>query len=442
MDEPRSVTGSIRAKLVRRFTAVAVGAALAACSIGYAAMWAWSVWLVQDLATRPSAASEGENPQTGASALLGHELDRFLHERIADVHGWASAPTVLHAAQQAHVLREESGLLDLTAEALENRLADPVNLGRFSVADGYLRSEIARSEHFDWMRFTDRNGIDVVVTDARPAFVHHDAGWWQRAWSDGAAIDQVAYDEETALWWIDISMRIDEPATGNPVGVLQTALSLVSIQDLADRFAARGHGERITVADHDGLIVAETGSGHSHTRLMNENVSLRLDGTDTRQAAFKGDSSGHVIDGEWTTEYSRTADEALYADVARGSRFPGFEWVVIVQSGASGAFFSIDPLLEIVGAWRRTYAGILGGSLLVIALVSGCVVWWMASRISSPVRYLRATAVEMSKGRLGGAVRLDTNDELSEVADALERMRRIVQRAVHLLREQRRGSNA
>ena len=146
MVKERSVTGSIRAKLVRRFAVIAIGAALAACSIGYAATWAWSGSVVRDLTTRLPAGSNGENPQTGASAILSRQLDAFLHERIADVQGWVSAPTVIHAAQQAHVLHEESGLLDLTAEALENKLKVGATLGRFSIADGYLRAEIARSE--------------------------------------------------------------------------------------------------------------------------------------------------------------------------------------------------------------------------------------------------------------------------------------------------------
>ena len=152
------------------------------------------------------------------------------------------------------------------------------------------------------------------------------------------------------------------------------------------------------------------------------------------------DRSGHVLEGGRTTEYGRTAGGELYADATRGSRFPGFNWVVIVQSGRSGASSGTDTMLEKVGAWRRTYAGILGVSFLVIALLAGCIVWWTASRVSRPIWYLHAAAVQMSRGRLTGAVRLDTNDELSEVADALERIRRTIQKAVRVLRERQKGS--
>ena len=62
MVERKSVTGSVRGKLVRRFAAIAIGAALAACSIGYAVTWVWSDSVVRDLTTRLPAGLDGENP--------------------------------------------------------------------------------------------------------------------------------------------------------------------------------------------------------------------------------------------------------------------------------------------------------------------------------------------------------------------------------------------
>ena len=237
-------------------------------------------------------------------------------------------------------------------------------------------------------------------------------------------------------------MRIDDPATGKPVGVLQAALGLASIHRITDRFRERGYGERITVADHDGLLVAETASEHSNARLMNDKANLRMNENDARRAAYEDDRWGQVIEDGWTTEYSRSAGGEFYADATRGARFPGFDWVVIVQSTQFGASSGIDAGLETVGAWRRTYAGILGAGFLVIALLAGGVAWWMADRASRPIRYLHAAAVQMSQGRTTGTFRLDTNDELSEVADAFERIRRITRQAVRVLHERQKGSTA
>ena len=446
MVEERSSKGSIRAKLARRFTAIAIGAALAACLLGYAATWVWSDSVVRDLTREFSAGSggengsDGENPPMGVGAFLSQLLDAHLLERVADVRGWASAPSVLHAVQQANASREVSGLPNPAAEALESEVRG--SLGRFPVADGYLHGEVADSKDFDWIRVTDRNGLDVVATGVRSEFVHSGEDWWQRAWSDGAAIEEVTYDEKADRWTIGVSMRIDDPATGRPVGVLQAALNLASIHDITDRFREHGHGERITVADHDGLLLAETASEHSNARLMNDKVNLRMNENDARRAAYEDDRWGQVIEDGWATEYSRSAGDEFYADATRGARYPGFDWVVIVQSRQFGAPSGIDAGQETVGAWRRTYAGILGAGFLVIALLAGGVTWWMADRVSRPIRHLHAAAVQMSQGRTTGTLRLDTNDELSEVADAFERIRRIIRQAVRVLHERQKGSTA
>lgn len=442
MTEGASVTGSIRAKLVRRFAAVAVGAVLVACSTGYAILWVWSGQVGQDRAMRLPAVLDGASPQSTASAHLSERIDAFLFERIADVRAWASAPAVLHATRQANVLHDESGLLDLASQALDDKLQARAGLAQFPIAGGYVRSESARSEHFDWIRFNDRNGLDIVVAQERPSMVSLYEAWWQRAWSDGAAIGDVTYAEAEDRWTIDISVRIDEPATGMPVGVLQAGLNIASIQNLTDRFKERGYAEQVTVAGPDGLLIAETASEHSSARIMNEKVGLRGKDIDVRRAAFEGDRSGRAFEGGWIVEYSRTAGGEYYAEAIRGSQFPGFDWVVIVQRGQFEAFSGADTMFEKVGAWRRSHAGIFGVGFLVISLLAFGIVWWMAARVSRPVRYLRAAAMQMSEGRMTGAVQLETNDELSEIADALERMRRTMQAAMRVLRDRGRGSAA
>ena len=440
MVEQRSGKGSIRAKLARRFAAVAIGAALAACSLGYAVAWIWSDSAVRDLAKGRSTGSDGGNLPVGASAFLSQLLDAYLLERVADVQGWASAPPVLHAAQQANASRDVPGLPNPTAETLENESGAGGSLGRFPGADGYLRAEIAGSKDFDWIRFTDRDGLEVVATGARADSVHSGEDWWQRAWSDGAAIEGVMYDEDAEQWTIAVSMRIDDPTTGRPVGVLQAALGLASIHGIVNRFREGGYGERITVADHDGLLVAETASEHSSARLMNDKANLRVNQNDVRRAAYEGDRRGQVVEEGWTTEYSRTASGEFYADATRGARFPGFDWVVIVQSAQFEASSGVEP--ETIGARRQAYAGILGAGFLVIALLAGGVAWWTADRVSRPIRQLHAAAVRINRGQATGPLRFDTNDELSEVADAFERMRRTIRRAVRMLHERQKGSTA
>ena len=441
MDEDVLATGSVRSKVARRFAAIGIGTALVACAIAYAVTWQWSGSLGRDL-TELLAGFEGEGPEVKVSALLSRRLDDFMRERIADVQGWASGPTVISAARQAHSVHEKSGLLALTVAEIEDKFQIRKSLGRFPIADGYLRAAIARSKHFDRILFTDRNGYNVVVTNVSSDFVQSDEGWWQRAWNDGFALSAVQYDESMGAWEIDISVRIDDPATENPVGVMQAALSIALLQEIADQYLGQGEGERITVVDSEGLLLAETSSGHSSSRIMNEKVNVREGEVDARQAVFGAERSGQVIDDKWVTGYSRSAGGEFYADLTRDFRFPGFNWGVIVQSAGSAtlAGAGIEAAVESVVGWRETFASILGGSFVVLILFAVGTGWWMAARITRPIDYLRTMALQMSRGKATGAVQLETNDELSDIARALERMRRTMHLAVRIMRERKRGT--
>lgn len=438
MAQEAMAAGRVQVKLARRFVGIGIGVALAASVISYVTTWAWSGSMGR-FYTELLTGFEGERYEMKASEMLARQLDEFMRERIADVQNWASAPTVVSAARQAHSVHDNSGLLAIPVEDIEQKFQIRKSLGRFPIANSYLRAEITRSKYFDRILFTDRNGFNVVVTNANSDFVQSDESWWQRTWSDGFSIGAVQYDDSMDAWAIDISVRIDDPATEDPVGVMQATLSIALIQQIANQYSGRGYGERVTVVDDDGLLVAETSSQHSATRIMNEKARGEALEDSVRRAVFGTEHSGQLTGDKWATGYSRTASREFYADLTRDFRFPGFQWTVIVQSEKIGALTGIEAATEKLAEWRKFHAGILAGSFLALAFLAGGIGWWMAGRITRPIRYLHTVAQQMSLGRATGAVYLDTNDELSGIASALERMRRTIQAAVRIVRDKRKA---
>ena len=441
MDEERTVTGSVRGKLTRRFAAIGIGATLAACAIGYAIMWQWSASMGRNL-TELRAGFESEievvNASTmNASATVARLLDGFMRERIADVQSWASGPSVVAAARQAHAAHEQAGLLALPVEEIEGKFQIRKSLGQFPIADDHLRAELFRSPYFERILFTDRNGYNVVVTNVSSDFVQSDEGWWQRTWSDGFTLSPVQYDEGMGAWSIDISVRIDDPATDKPVGVMQAALSIAPLQEITDRYVENEREERVTVVNSEGLLLAETSSGHSGARIMNRTVNVREEMGDARDAVFGVERTGYVTDGEWVTGYTRTADGEFYADLTRGFRFGGFQWGVIAQSRQVAPSAGIEAVVESLAGRRGVYAGILAGGALVLVLIAGGTGWWAAGEISRPIRELRTMAQQVSLGSTTREVKMETNDELSEIADAFDRMRRSVQVMIRMIRSKR-----
>ena len=437
MAETTTVTRSVRGRFARGFAGFGVAGVLAATLMGGAAVWLMSGSLGRDLAALDGGREEG-GAEMSAGMAIARQLDDFLRERIADVRSWASAPVVVSAARQAHSAHRQAGLIDLAAEEVEGKFRVRKTLGRFPVADSWLREEIYRSEHFDRVLLTDRNGYNVVTTNKKTDFVQSDEEWWQRAWSAGFALGPVHYQEDTGSWAIEVSMRVDDPATDTPAGVLRATFGIAPIQAIADRWPGRGEGMRVTVVDGEGLLLAETDSRHSDVRIMNEKVNVRAGQSDARRAVFGAAPAGRTSGDGWVTGWSRTGDGERYADLARGFPFEGLKWGVVVQSradgGGGGPAAGVEAALGRIAERRAAWVAVLaGGAVLLVLLVCGLGVW-MGRRAARPIRDLRTMAADVSMGAATGEVKLATNDELSEIADAFDRMRRSLQLAMRMTR--------
>ncbi len=79
---------------------------------------------------------------------------------------------------------------------------------------------------------------------------------------------------------------------------------------------------------------------------------------------------------------------------------------------------------------------ILISAIFGITLLGILVVLFLANRIIKPILYLTARADDISKGELEEKVRVNTNDEIESLAQALERLRESVKIALDRLKKQ------
>ena len=436
----RTTTGtrSVRGRFARGFAGFGIAGVLAATAMGAVAVWSMGGSLGRDHLAALDEVRAKEGLERIASRVIARALDDFMRERIVDVRSWASAPVVVAAARQAHAAHRQAGLLDLEAQEVEGKFEVRKSLGRFPVAASWLREEVYRSAHFDRVLLTDRNGYNVVATHKKTDFVQSDEEWWQRAWSAGFALGPLRYQEDTGSWAVELAMRVDDPMTDLPVGVLQAAFGIAPIQALADRWPGRGTGGRVTVVDGEGLLLAETDSRHSSVRIMNEKVNLRSGRPDPRQAVFGGEPAGRVSDDDWVTGWSRTGDGERYADLARGLPFEGLGWGVVVQSradgGAGGPAAGTDAAVAKIAERRTAWLAMQGGGAVLLVLLFCGIGVWMGRRAARPIRELRTMAADVSMGTAAGEVKLETDDELAEIAAAFDRMRRSLQLVMRMTR--------
>ena len=354
---------------------------------------------------------------------VAREIDTFLGERMAEVSIWASNPVVVAATRSAHERHVAEGLTQVSIETIEGRFRIEKSLGIAPKANTYLLHEVASSPYFAEIFFTDRNGFNVALTNPTSDFVQSDEDWWRNAWSRGLSVGDVSYDDSAAVWSIDIAVRIDEPESKKPIGVMKTVLAIEFVQVIADRTAETSPDGRVLIAEASGTLIAETGSRHARERIMNPDLNIREKGEPFIRAAFGPERTGFVVDREWLVGYARTGGRDDATSVI--GRFDGFDWIVIVQQPMAVIHGSL-PLLEVLGntlsEWHAILAFCIGGAVLLAAAIAIGLALGAANRYASALRAVRDLAERMVQGTITSPVAIVRPDEIARLNEAVSRL--------------------
>jgi twitching motility protein PilJ len=365
----------------------------------------------------------GNNLST-TSARIVNQLDSFMLERISDVIVWASAPIILQAARAAAEAHQKAGLVDLSIDEIEARFKSRKSLNISPAANRFLIQQIRRSSHFGEVFFTDKNGFNTALTNPTSDFVQRDENWWKKAWENGISVGEVEFDDSAKIWSIDISVRIDDPASGRSLGVMKAVLGVSLIQEVADRGARDINGGVVTVISSGGQLLAETSSKHAKDRIMDESVNLRNSTDPAIQEVFSTRSKGYVLGSGQVLGYAKSAGPELYRTVV--TRFPGFNWTVLVQQPTSIALAPIEGLSTVQSSLQSSKQRIIIILVLVVIAVF-MLAFFVASvlsrAITRPLLDLRELADSVSKGDTSRTIKVNSDDEIQDVAQAFERMR-------------------
>ena len=354
------------------------------------------------------------------------QLDEFLVERITEAKAWATARVVVDAARGAHERHREAGLVGAPTEEIEARFHSRKSLGIAPAANTYLRQQIAASPFFAEVFFTDRNGFNVALTNPTSDFVQSDETWWRNAWGRFLSVGDIEYDDSAGVWSVEISVRIEDPDTGEPLGVMKSVLAIEPVQHIADRTAQTISGGRVQVATGSGALIAETGSGHDRERIMNPEVDVSEQGGESVLAAFAGGPIGFATDSDWITGYARTGGRDTYATVTR--QFSGFDWIVILQRPLAGIHEPLSALRAIetaLGDWRTMLGIGFAATALVSIILAVALSNVAARRLAASLQAVRELAERTARGESVAPAAISRPAELVLVNHAVHRLGRV-----------------
>ncbi len=370
----------------------------------------------------------GASHNATASQVV-EQLDNFLLERISDAVTWASAPNVVVAARGAAEFHRTRELPALSTEQIEKAFTDKKSLNLYPATDAYLTKQVERSPHFAEVFITDEYGYNVSLTNPTSDFVQSDEEWWITAMDNGISVGDVEYDDSAGIWSVDISVRIDDDKTGKRLGVMKSVLGVSLIQAVADDRASEVRNGSVTIANSSGLLLAETATNHSVSRIMNPDTGLSQSGdAAVRKAlASQNEKGGYDIGETNVTGFARSAGEDFYGNAVQG--FQGFNWIAIVSEPTTSALAPIRDLTKVqtdLATSRRNMLVYSAIAMVVISLIAVVLAHMLSSRIIAPLQQLQDAAERVAKGDTSKTVAIDSNDEIEDLAKIFDRMRNSV----------------
>ena len=353
------------------------------------------------------------NRALAEAQVIGRALDLWMTNAESELRSWGEAPALINGVRRAAVEHHERGYTEQTPETVNALLVHDRHLGLAPEADEYLAVQVGKSKAWAQAHYSDEYGFTVGLAGLEEDFVQTDENWWQVAWNRGRHEGNISFNENAGGFAFRIALRMDDPATRAAVGVIDGAIALTAIHQLANSFAADRSSVRIL--DEKGQLIADTASGHARDRIMRLSQDA-MNSEGWRQGVGSPGNAGGTGEGEVERGWVRLAK-------ASG---PHRDWIVIVER-------SIDEMSN----------RIRDLTVLAVALGGALIVWLLSSlgligRTGSRLRLLVQHVEEWNQGRVSREVDDEGNDEIGQLAKNLEKLRGTIRQAAQIIANERR----
>jgi len=331
-----------------------------------------------------------------AAERVAEIVSQYLDERSSDVNLLTQTPGILSAARSAGELAARRGLDRSTTAELERRYAEMEQTAAYPEIQRFLR--LARdSSDFVEIFFTDRHGFVVVASSSTTDFVQSDEDWWRRAMEDGVYRGDPVFDESAGMLGLELAARLDDPASGEPVGVLKAVVELSRLARLLT-LGSDASPFAVEAVDSTGRVLMSSDPSRLFTASDVADMLPVL--ADSTVMSMRGDS--------------RDRDRSL---VTAASTNDGSWWIIYRQS-QSVAYAAANSIRDAVY--------LAAGVALVAAIL--ILIWfteWLHRRVTRPVRAAGSIASRIADGDLSITVAPETTGA-EEVAGLLEGIRTMV----------------
>lgn len=254
---------------------------------------------------------------------------------------------------------------------------------------------------------TDTQGVLVAAMTTRPDFLNRDARWWQGTYNKAVGqlyIEDVHFDARADTYVFTISLPVMDSLRYEVVGVLHRVIDakeFFSPYTHVIRFGKTGH---VMLIDSRGVVMS---CPILPTGVSLSDLSLVPLITAFQPGWVQASSDGH---GGHQTSVIGFAPLPETSRATNGAPESG-SWHTFVWQSSDELFAPIQHLFT----WMIVFGTVAVALLASLGYVA-------ASRIVTPVRQLQQAARSIGHGDLRSPIRIQTGDELEDLAEEFNRM--------------------
>lgn len=264
----------------------------------------------------------------------------------------------------------------------------------------------------DWRVFLDSNG--------EPYYKRHDPspggeGWYRECSNanDGLYISEVAWDDSTESWGIEIVRQIVDPDTGEYLGQMKAVFDYGEfIKEFVEPETFDVY--EIKIVNNEGVIVA---TSESDTSKIN-NKGVKLSSLSSVASILSGEDHGYVYEIDEDEEDVLTG-YAVSDDVN--------EHIILASKKSEVVLTPINEFVANLKSSISDYGNSIRSSTMLIAggigAVSLVIGYIMINRFTKPLTLLVSDAKIVAEGKLNHEFEAEEKeDEIGEVVHAIKEM--------------------
>ncbi|WP_425447872.1 methyl-accepting chemotaxis protein [Dethiothermospora halolimnae] len=323
------------------------------------------------------------------AAMHMEKVDQLIYERVKDLESISISPTVINSVKKSTLKKkgEELGVF------IANKTRQ------------YLNKEVEKSGYFSSFIIIDKEGRIVESTKGgKSKFIKKDAKWWKEVLSKEVSFEKLEYDEELKEYVMGINVPIIDD-NKEKRGVLQGNFRFKTVWEIVNNGSAEG--TLVKLIKDDGTKLADTVSGASINVDLTEHKINKESSGYKKITKIKPGELGYFKDKDIKGEEVITG----YIKSDGYKSFKGFSWGLIVSQPTETALESIEKL--------KSFNLVLGILTLMVVIILSIVI---SQNISNPLIKLKNKVIKVSNGDLSQEFNIKRNDELGELAKAMNSM--------------------